>query len=104
MATLKERSDNWNARGIIKRDFQHDHSGPEEIPHKKKGTGKKYCKKNKGPHVYEEWTDWSSYGSYRYRYSCCKCGKRRFDGYWSQRLVTSTIFVGGEEKTYTRWV
>lgn len=36
MATLKERSDNWNATSLIIRDHRHDKGdGYEETPHKK---------------------------------------------------------------------
>jgi hypothetical protein len=36
MATLKERSDNWNATSLIHRDHRHDKGdGYEETPHKK---------------------------------------------------------------------
>lgn len=103
MATQKERPGSWKARGLDKRDFQHDHSGPEELPHRPKGKGKKFCKKNKGPHVYETWTEWSTYGSWRYRYAACKCGKHGFGGprmYQSQRLHT---MVRHDGTTYTYW-
>lgn len=59
MATLKERSDNWNATSLIIRDHRHDKSdGYEETPHKKvskKETPRKKpgCRgNNDGPHVY----------------------------------------------------
>lgn len=59
MATLKERSDNWNATSLIIRDHRHDKSdGYEETPHKKnhkKETPRKKpgCPGNDGKnHVY----------------------------------------------------
>ena len=103
MAKISHNSDSWHARGVIKRDFQHDKSGPEVIPHKKKGTGKKFCKKHKGPHVFDTYTEWSTYGTWRYRYKACACGKRGFGGdgmYQSQRLRTMTRYDG---TTYTYW-
>lgn len=106
MATQKERPDSWKARGLIKRDFQHDHSGPEELPHRKKGKGKKFCIRNKGAHVYEIWGEWRSYASYRYRYKQCKCGKQgwyRDGAYQSQYLREVTYFVNGEPVTEKRW-
>lgn len=50
MATLKERSDNWNATSLIIRDHRHDKSdGYEETPHKSKhGKGKNRPKKKPG--------------------------------------------------------
>jgi hypothetical protein len=106
MATMKENPDSWKARGLIKRDFQHDHSGPEEMPHRKKGVGKKYCKKNKGPHVFDTWTEWYTYGgSWRYRYRSCKCGKHGWgqENYQSQRYVTMTYTINGKELTRSFW-
>lgn len=48
MATLKERSDNWNANGIIIRDHRHDKGdGYEDTRHKSK-RGKKPVPKKKG--------------------------------------------------------
>jgi len=48
MATLKERSDNWNARGIIARDNRHDKGdGYKETKHKSKH-GKSRPKKKPG--------------------------------------------------------
>lgn len=61
MATLSERSGNWNASGIIRRDFRHDHGdGYIETPHRKAKTKKtskhEGCPGNDdGPHVYV-WT------------------------------------------------
>lgn len=87
-----------------RRDFrQSKGDGPEEMPHRKKGRGKKFCKKNKGDHVYDEWTEWSTYATWRYRYRMCKCGKRGYGtdgGYQSQRLVeyTYTDSTGAETK------
>lgn len=59
MATLKERSDNWNATSLIIRDHRHDKGdGYEETPHKKvskKETPRKKpgCPGNNGKnHVY----------------------------------------------------
>jgi hypothetical protein len=59
MATLKERSDNWGATSIIRRDFRHAHEGGyEEAPYRKKKGGKKKYKKKGCPanngkqHVY----------------------------------------------------
>ena len=59
MATLKERSDNWNATSLITRDHRHDKSaGYEETPHKKnpkkaRPKKKKGCPGNDGgAHVY----------------------------------------------------
>lgn len=69
-----ERRDSYGYRGVVKRDFNHSHDGPEELPHKPSRKGKKLCKRNKGgPHVEsEEWTydhDW-------FRYTVCiYCGK-----------------------------
>ena len=106
MATIKERPDSYRVRGIIKRDFQHDHSGPEEMPHRKKGTGKKFCKKNKGNHVFDTYTEWSTYSTWRYRYKACACGRRGFgsDGaYQSQRLVEYTYIINGEEVKRSHW-
>ena len=34
--TIATHADDWAAGGIQKRDFRHDHSGPEEMPHRKK--------------------------------------------------------------------
>lgn len=50
MATLKERSDNWNATSLIIRDHRHDKSdGYEETPHKSKhGKGKNGPQKKPG--------------------------------------------------------
>jgi hypothetical protein len=62
MATLKERSDNWNATSLITRDNRHDKSaGYEETPHKKNKARKAPKKKPGCPgndgknHVYV-WT------------------------------------------------
>jgi hypothetical protein len=59
MATLKERSDNWNATSLIHRDHRHDKGdGYEETPHKRTDkkvtqTKKPGCPGNKGKaHVY----------------------------------------------------
>lgn len=67
-----DRRISYGYRGVVKRDAQHSHDGPEVAPHKSKK--KKGCKRNKwGPHVEsEEWTyefDW-------FRYTVCiHCGK-----------------------------
>lgn len=106
MATIKEDPHAYKVRGIQKRDFQHTHDGPEEMPHRPKGTGKKFCKKHKGPHVFDTFTEWSTYGTWRYRYKACVCGRRGFgfDGsYQSQRLVESTIIVDGVPQTRKFW-
>lgn len=76
---------------------------PEELPYRKKGKGKKYCKKNKGAHVYDTWTDWFTYTRYRYRYQACKCGKRGWGGYQSQSLVEYTYIIDGEEIKRSHW-
>lgn len=104
MATQKERPNNWKARGLIKRDFQHDHSGPEELPYRKKGKGKKYCKANKSEHVYDTWSEWRTYTRYRYRYAACKCGKTGWKSQ-SQSLVEYTYIdrITGEETKRSHW-
>jgi hypothetical protein len=90
MATLKERSDNWNARGIIRRDFRHSHDGPEVIRHRKKKNKKAYKRKgcpgnNGGAHVYvwtteTAWDDWWSKWNFEDKYEyhvCCGCKARK---------------------------
>lgn len=96
----------WKIERSKARDFRQDHGGgPEEMPHRKKGTGKKFCKKNKGPHVYDAYTEWQYYGPrYRTRYACCKCGKRSMYGYQSQRLQERTYTMNGEEFTRSYWL
>lgn len=93
----------WCVTSVYK-DFRRDHGGgPEELPHRKKGKGKKYCKKNKGPHVYDTWTEWQTYGTYRHRYHACKCGKRGYGmglGYQTQRLVERKTFGGDTIKIW----
>lgn len=80
-----DRSISYGYRGVVKRDTQHSHDGPEVAPHKSKK--KKGCKRNKwGPHVEsEEWTYPASY--YRVK-TCIHCGKHmttdfmRLDGFY----------------------
>lgn len=61
-------SDEWAVSSIRKRDFRHDHSGPEEMPHRpKRGKGtprkKPGCPENEGnAHIYA----WIEYHA-RYR-------------------------------------
>lgn len=97
MATLSERSDNWNANGIIARDFRHDHGdGYEETPYRRKKSKKRPQKRigcsgnNYGPHVYVwdssaliwdypygvPWYIDTSYNSTYEKKFCCGCGKR----------------------------
>jgi hypothetical protein len=87
------------------KDFRRDHGGgPEELPHRKKGKGKKYCNKNKGPHVYDTWSAWTTYTKYRYRHLTCKCGKRGYGtGYQSQFLREFTYEINGEVIHGSRW-
>lgn len=94
MATLSERSGNWNASGIIRRDFRHDKSdGYEDTPHKSKH-GKKSKRhvgcpgNNDGPHVYVwtretfwkplwGWNNWFWYMSdYEFK-TCAGCYKHK---------------------------
>lgn len=92
-------------RRMDRKEFRQDHGGgPEEIPHRKKGRGKKYCRKNKGPHVMDCVTEWQTYGSYRYRYACCKCGKKSWTRSQTQYLREFTYWINGVEHTGTRWV
>jgi hypothetical protein len=84
-----------------RKDFRQDHGGgPEELPHRKKGVGKKYCRKNKGPHVFDTHTEWRTYGSFRYRYAACKCGKHSWNRSVTQYLVTNT-WTGEDGKEYS---
>lgn len=104
MATMKERPNNWKARGLIKRDFQHDHSGPEEIPHKKPGGNNKWCGKKVG-RTCEFTMKVAKWSSTHYRTFvmacpvCCKEGGR----YWTSRLVEYTYTINGEEVTRKYW-
>ena len=86
------------------KEFRQNHGGgPEEMPYRKKGKGKKFCKVNKGPHVADRFTEWATYSTYRYRYSVCACGKRMGWGSQSQRLVEYTYIINGEEFKRSHW-
>lgn len=72
----------WGYGGVKRRDFQHSHDGPEELPGKKKskklGRKRARCK-----HDYElsrevSWPVGSNSGRvYTYRYFLCtKCGRK----------------------------
>ena len=73
-----DRKDSYSYRGVVKRDAQHSHDGPEVAPHRSKK--KKGCKRNKwGPH--EESDEWVYPASY-YRVKVCKyCGKHMTHNY-----------------------
>lgn len=80
MATQKERQGNWKSRGLDKRDFQHDHSGPEEMPHKRKQNNNKGAKRTDHKHIWET----NGPETYQYynmiytetRFECLECGKK----------------------------
>jgi hypothetical protein len=73
----------WGYGGVRRRDFQHTHDGPEELPPKKKAKKKKVerCK-----HNYEfvseiSWPSWNDRADRIYRkYECSLCGKKKTEG------------------------
>lgn len=101
MATQKERPDSWKARGLIKRDFQHDHSGPEEMPHRKKGGNGKWCGKKVGRvcEFTEKVMKWSSQRYRAYVMECPVCHKQK--GYFHSRLVEYTDIYGNKQSYWT---
>lgn len=97
--------DDWIVSGrLARREIRQDHGGgPEEMPYRKKGKGKKYCNKNKGPHVYDTWTGFFTYPTFRYRYRACKCGKHLWSERQTQYLREFTYYINGEPHTEKRW-
>lgn len=105
MATQKERPHSWKARGLVKRDFQHDHSGPEEMPHRKKGGNNKWCGKKEG-RVCEYTEKVMKFSSAKYRswvMACPICHKQKWNSYMTERLVTQTYIIDGEEHSREYW-
>ena len=87
MTTLSEDKDSWKAHGVIRRDFQHSHDGPEVTRHiGQKKNGKKWCRGKVGrEHVRGTWIigRWGSD-----TLPCADCGKhiaRRYNRPWVGR-------------------
>jgi len=71
----------WGYGGVKRRDFQHTHGGPEEMPHKKK---KKKVNRSKCDHQYvitseNSWTFKSGSSTIHREYKCTLCGKRQYE-------------------------
>lgn len=107
MATQKENPDSWKARGLIKRDFQHSHDGPEEIPHRSNKSDKKqWCRRKEGRvHDFSEKVE-TQYGPKMKRvyHVCVACGKHK--EWWgvTYRLVESTIWTPNGPMTTETWI
>jgi hypothetical protein len=85
MAKYKDPN-SWSNGGNKRRDFQHTHDGPEELPSKKKSK-KSGRKKARCEHEYElmETRDWFYRQGYVNRQSyfrCKKCKKKRYELVW----------------------
>lgn len=80
----KQKDDNsWNYSGVKRRDFQHTHDGPEEMPHKKKSK-KAGRKKSRCEHSYKviEERTWAYRAGHAQRMivlHCKKCGKKQYE-------------------------
>ncbi len=49
MARIRKDKTSWKASSVIKRDFQHSHNGPNEMPPpRRKKNKRKWCKGKKG--------------------------------------------------------
>ena len=79
--------DSWGYSGVKRRDFQHTHDGPEEMPHKKKKSNKSSRKKARCEHEYEiiEERIWHYRPGYSHKqliFRCRKCWKKKHELMW----------------------
>lgn len=107
MATQKERPGSWKARGLIKRDFQHDHSGPEELPHRSnKSHLKQWCRRKPGRlHDFSCIVEQQFGAETKRVYTVCiACGKHK--DWWGKtlRLKEFTIWSMNGPIVVKRWI
>lgn len=107
MATQKEDPDSWKAGGLKKRDFQHSHDGPEEMPHRSNKRGKaKWCRRKVGrEHDFSGKVE-KQYGPTMKRvYTVCSaCGKYENWMGKTYRLESFTIWTPSGPMTEKHWV
>lgn len=95
---IKETKSNWNASGIIKRDFRHDSSQPQTSRVKSKKDTRKWCKGKVGvEHDYEYQFPKNDMIFFRMMAVCLTCGR--------QDSMQVLYWCGGHEEweDYPSW-